>query len=151
MPCNWTTSFSFIVSVLERWHEGKEHDWSKKTRLKKGIIILEVQKLIFVIPTGIYLFKIHFYSIVRILFEFAYLWRWIQKSMCQLRLTMTKSPPPIWRIFQVPESYSLNKHLPVIQLSFAWTNSHLYMFGDYDNKIGDPILWEDCETPDTVG
>lgn len=67
--------------------------------------------------------------------------------MYQLRVTIDKITPPIWRIIQVPESYSLNKLHHIIQLSFNWTNSHLYMFGDYENKIGDPILWEDGETP----
>jgi hypothetical protein len=67
--------------------------------------------------------------------------------MYQLKVTIDEITPPIWRTVQVPESYSLNKLHHIIQLSLGWTNSHLYMFGDYENKIGDPILWEDSDTP----
>lgn len=67
--------------------------------------------------------------------------------MYQLRITIDEITPSIWRVIQVPESYSVNKLHHIIQLSLGWTNSHLYMFGDYENKIGDPILWEDDEFP----
>lgn len=67
--------------------------------------------------------------------------------MYQLKVTIDGITPPIWRTIQVPESYSLNQLHHIIQIAMGWTNSHLYMFGDYENKIGDPILWEDGETP----
>jgi hypothetical protein len=46
----------------------------------------------------------------------------------------------------VPESFSLNKLHHIMQLSFGWTNSHLYRLSGWNNKIGDPILWGDNET-----
>ena len=67
--------------------------------------------------------------------------------MYQLKITIDGIAPPIWRTNRVPETFSLNKLHHIIQLSFGWTNSHLYMFGEYENKIGDPILWEDDEYP----
>ncbi|MCX6244649.1 MAG: plasmid pRiA4b ORF-3 family protein [Bacteroidetes bacterium] len=67
--------------------------------------------------------------------------------MIQLKITIDGITPPIWRSIQVPETYSLNKLHHIIQITFGWTNSHLYMFGEYENKIGDPILWEDSESP----
>jgi hypothetical protein len=66
--------------------------------------------------------------------------------MYQLKITIDDITPPIWRIISVPETFSLNKLHHIIQISFGWTNSHLYMFGEYENKIGDPILWDDGET-----
>jgi hypothetical protein len=66
--------------------------------------------------------------------------------MYQLKITIDRITPPIWRLIRVPETFSLNKLHHIIQLSFGWTNSHLYMFGDDENRIGDPILWEDSET-----
>jgi hypothetical protein len=66
--------------------------------------------------------------------------------MYQLRITVDKITPPIWRVIQVPESYSLNQLHHIIQIAFGWWNYHLYMFGEYEKKIGDPILWEDSET-----
>jgi hypothetical protein len=66
--------------------------------------------------------------------------------MYQLKITINDIAPSIWRLIEVPESFSLNKLHHIIQLSFGWTNSHLYRFGDWKNKIGDPILWDDGET-----
>jgi hypothetical protein len=66
--------------------------------------------------------------------------------MYQLKITIDDITPPIWRIISVPETFSLNKLHHIIQISFGWTNSHLYMFGEYEHKIGDPILWDDGET-----
>lgn len=66
--------------------------------------------------------------------------------MYQIEVSIDKITPPIWRIVQVPRSFTLNELHHIIQISLGWTNSHLYMFGDYEYKIGDPILWEDDET-----
>jgi len=67
--------------------------------------------------------------------------------MYQLRVTIDRITPPIWRLIAIPETFSLNKLHHIIQIAFGWTNSHLYMFGDDENRIGDPILWEDSESP----
>jgi hypothetical protein len=66
--------------------------------------------------------------------------------MYKLKITIDGIDPPIWRLIAVPETFSLNKLHHIIQISFGWTNSHLYMFGEYENKIGDPTLWDDGET-----
>ena len=66
--------------------------------------------------------------------------------MYQLKISIDGITPPIWRIVLLPETFSLTKLHHIIQISFGWTNSHLYMFGEYENKIGDPILWADSET-----
>jgi hypothetical protein len=66
--------------------------------------------------------------------------------MYKLRITIDGIDPPVWRQIAVPETFSLNKLHHIIQIAFGWTNSHLYMFGEYEHKIGDPILWGDSET-----
>ena len=66
--------------------------------------------------------------------------------MYQLKISIEGITPLIWRTILVPETFTLNQLHHIIQISFSWTNSHLYMFGEYENKIGDPILWDDGET-----
>jgi hypothetical protein len=66
--------------------------------------------------------------------------------MYQIKITIDSITPPIWRTIQVPESFTLNQLHHIIQISFGWWNSHLYMFGAWENKIGDPVLWDDGET-----
>ncbi len=60
--------------------------------------------------------------------------------MYQLKITIDDITPAIWRTIQLPESYSLNKLHHIIQITLGWTNSHLYMFGHYENKFGDPMM-----------
>jgi hypothetical protein len=66
--------------------------------------------------------------------------------MYQLKITIDGIAPPIWRTIQVPDTFSLNKLHHIIQISFGWTNSHLYCFGDDDVPITDPLLWGDGTT-----
>ena len=66
--------------------------------------------------------------------------------MYQLKISIEGITPLIWRTIVVPETFTINQLHHIIQISFSWTNSHLYMFGEYENKIGDPILWDDGET-----
>jgi len=66
--------------------------------------------------------------------------------MLQLKITIDKITPEIWRRILVPETFSINQLHHIIQISLGWTNSHLYMFGLWDKKIGDPTLWDDGET-----
>ncbi|MGA2823763.1 MAG: plasmid pRiA4b ORF-3 family protein [Bacteroidales bacterium] len=65
--------------------------------------------------------------------------------MYQLKISIDKITPPIWRTIQVPESFTFNQLHHIIQIAFGWTNSHLYKFGVWEHKIGDPILWGDGE------
>lgn len=66
--------------------------------------------------------------------------------MYQLKISIDAINPPIWRTIQVPETFTLNKLHHIIQIIFDWSNYHLYMFGIWGHKIGDPILWDDGET-----
>jgi hypothetical protein len=66
--------------------------------------------------------------------------------MLQLKITIDIITPVIWRRITIPESFSFNQLHHILQISFGWTNSHLYMFGSWDKKIGDPVLWDDGET-----
>ncbi len=66
--------------------------------------------------------------------------------MYQLKITIDKITPPIWRTITVPKTFSLNKLHHIIQIAFGWWNYHLYQFGEWEHKIGDPILWDDGET-----
>ena len=66
--------------------------------------------------------------------------------MYLLMVSIDGITPTIWRTILVPKTYTLNQLHHIIQISFGWTNSHLYMFGEYENKIGDLILWDDGET-----
>ena len=66
--------------------------------------------------------------------------------MYQLKITLQGIDPPIWRRILISENISLYKLHHIIQQSFGWTSSHLYYFGDFESKIGDPFLWEDSDT-----
>jgi len=66
--------------------------------------------------------------------------------MYYLKITIDGINPPIWRKIQVQETFSLNKLHHIIQIAFGWWNYHLYMFGKYEQRIGDPTLWADGET-----
>ncbi|MCX6244857.1 MAG: hypothetical protein NTU98_09145 [Bacteroidetes bacterium] len=66
--------------------------------------------------------------------------------MYLLKITLNGITAPIWRTIQVPESFTLNQLHHIIQIAFGWWNSHLYMFGAWENRIGDPLLLDDGET-----
>jgi hypothetical protein len=63
-----------------------------------------------------------------------------------LKVTIDEISPPVWRSLNVPGTFTLNQLHHAIQVAFGWTNSHLYMFGDWKGKIGDLVLWDDEET-----
>ena len=71
--------------------------------------------------------------------------------MYQLKITLSGITPPIWRKLLVSENITLYKLHHIIQITMGWTNSHLYLFGEMDSKIGDIKLWDDNETtPDNL-
>lgn len=49
--------------------------------------------------------------------------------MLELRITLAKIEPPIWRQVRVPDTYTLDQTHRVIQLLFGWLDYHLYLFG----------------------
>jgi len=49
-------------------------------------------------------------------------------SVYQIKITLEKSKPPIWRRFQVMGDTRLSKLHRVVQIVMGWTNSHLHQF-----------------------
>src|SRR2546423_14560365 len=48
--------------------------------------------------------------------------------ICQLKVTLEESDPPIWRRILVPATISLGKLHDVLQIAMGWTDSHLHQF-----------------------
>jgi hypothetical protein len=63
--------------------------------------------------------------------------------MYQIKITIDFITPSIWRTIQVPESFSRNQLYHFSQIAFGWLNYQLYLFGVWENKTGDPSLWDD--------
>jgi len=61
--------------------------------------------------------------------------------MYQLKISIDGITPSIWRLIQLPESYSLNKLHHIIQISFGWKNSNVWCFRNDDVPITNPWLW----------
>ena len=52
--------------------------------------------------------------------------------MYLLKITIDGIVPPIYRSIHVPETFSLNKLHPIIQIAFGWNNSRIYCFRQAD-------------------
>ena len=50
------------------------------------------------------------------------------RSVYQIRLTLLRSRPPIWRRLQVESGVTLNRLHDTLQMVMGWTNSHLHGF-----------------------
>ncbi len=48
--------------------------------------------------------------------------------LCQFKINLRDTEPPVWRRLQVPSSYSLWDLHVAIQDAMGWTDSHLHMF-----------------------
>jgi hypothetical protein len=62
----------------------------------------------------------------------------LPKSIYQIKVTLNKSKPLIWRRVLTPDSITLHELHTILQIVMGWTNSHLHQFiidGDY---YGDP-------------
>jgi hypothetical protein len=46
----------------------------------------------------------------------------------QFKITLWDTTPPVWRLIQVPSSYSFWDLHVAIQDAMGWTDSHLHMF-----------------------
>lgn len=55
----------------------------------------------------------------------------------QLKITLAKSKPSIWRRILVPLDFTLNKLHDVIQGCFEWDHSHLYSFEIHGQYVDD--------------
>ena len=56
----------------------------------------------------------------------------------QLHVELRRVDPPVWRLFQVPESLTLAKLHAVLQIVMGWTNSHLHEFDIAGQRYGIP-------------
>ena len=71
--------------------------------------------------------------------------------VCELKIVLLGTKPPIWRRLQVPGDASLGWLHAVIQVAMGWTNSHLHHFLTSDARYADPRHIEDMgigEDPD---
>ena len=68
--------------------------------------------------------------------------------LLQLRITLARIEPPIWRRVRVPDAYTLHQLHRVIQMSFGWLDYHLYSFKVGERRFEAPF--EDAEDEDTT-
>src|SRR2546426_3127941 len=54
----------------------------------------------------------------------------------QLKATLSGVRPPIWRRLEVHSSSTLGKLHAMLQIAFAWDNSHLHDFGSAHGDAG---------------
>jgi hypothetical protein len=52
----------------------------------------------------------------------------VAAPLCQFRVVLTGTKPPIWRLLQVPGTAKLGWLHAVLQVAMGWTNSHLHQF-----------------------
>lgn len=64
-------------------------------------------------------------------------------SIHQLKVTLTRIKPPVWRRLQVASSINLRRLHDVIQATMGWTQSHLYEFEIGGVAFGEPSLEND--------
>jgi hypothetical protein len=64
------------------------------------------------------------------------------KLLYQLKITLKRSDPPIWRRIQI-EDCTLGKLHEHIQTAMGWTNSHLHEFEVGGQRYSDPMLMEE--------
>lgn len=56
----------------------------------------------------------------------------------ELRITLARIDPPIWRRVRVPDAYTLHQLHRVLQMVFGWQDSHLYAFRDGERRFEPP-------------
>lgn len=59
-------------------------------------------------------------------------------SIFQLKVTLKRIKPPIWRRIHVPGDTTLGAFHDVIQIAMGWTNSHLHQFIVDGEYYGEP-------------
>ena len=59
-------------------------------------------------------------------------------SVYQLKVTLKKSKPPIWRRVQVESNIDLCRLHQIVQVAMGWTDSHLHQFNIYGELYGTP-------------
>lgn len=61
-----------------------------------------------------------------------------QSYIYELRITLQGIRPPIWRVIQVPNTYSLDYLHEAFQIAMGWTDSHLHQFEKGRERWGVP-------------
>jgi len=56
----------------------------------------------------------------------------------QIKITLKKIKPPVWRRLQVTNDTGLQKLHAIIQVAMGWSNSHLHQFIAGDTYYGEP-------------
>lgn len=59
-------------------------------------------------------------------------------TIYQLKVTLRRSKPPIWRRILVPADTKLSRLHNILQVAMGWTNSHLHMFRVGKTHFGVP-------------
>lgn len=67
--------------------------------------------------------------------------------LVELRITVARIEPPIWRSVRVPDAYTLRQLHRVIQFVFGWLDYHLYTFGVGDRRF-EPL--DEAENEDST-
>ena len=49
-------------------------------------------------------------------------------EICQIKVTLLRTAPPIWRRLLVPSDITLADLHDLLQLAIGWTDSHLHEF-----------------------
>jgi hypothetical protein len=60
------------------------------------------------------------------------------EAIYQLKVSLKRSKPPIWRRLQVSSNITLYRLHQIIQVAMGWANYHLYEFESRGNCFGEP-------------
>jgi hypothetical protein len=71
-----------------------------------------------------------------------------ERVICQFKVTLRGSKPPIWRRVQAPGDITLGALHTVLQLVMAWDGYHLHQFVVGDTFYSDPAMMDDLDTLD---
>src|SRR5215467_16218993 len=63
----------------------------------------------------------------------------------QIKVTLKKSKPPIWRCMQVTSATTLAQLHQIVQCVMGWEGYHLYRFEVSGREYGDPRMLEEME------
>lgn len=74
--------------------------------------------------------------------------RGTEEKIYQLKVSLVRSNPLIWRRFLVSDRTLLPDLHRMIQAAMGWTNSHLHQFLHMHDYLGHPVLLEDMEVRD---